>query len=240
MTVTIHRDIYQHTEQWYAIRCGKLTASEMKKVLTPKSLKFAHDGKTTAFLDEITAQRINNYVEPTFQSMAMMRGEADEQDVRKIYDEKYAPVETVGFVSNDKYAYTDDNGKDVGFVLGWSPDGLVGADGAIEVKSRMQKFHLRTILSGEVPFAFMIQLQMALLVSERPWIDFISYCSGMPLRPMRVRADIIIQAKLVEAAQAFYKASDALIAQYDKLLADPTLKFVPTERKIHDFDGEIY
>ena len=70
------------------------------------------------------------------------------------------------------------------------PDGLVGDDGLIEVKSRRQKKHLQTILSDEVPAENMAQLQTGLLVSGREWIDYMSYCGGMPLWVKRVEPDV--------------------------------------------------
>ena len=41
--------------------------------------------------------------------------------------------------------------SDWGFSIGYSPDGLVGDDGLIEVKSRRAKRHLTTILDDEIP-----------------------------------------------------------------------------------------
>ena len=58
-----------------------------------------------------------------------------------------------------------------GWKLGYSPDGLVGDDGLIEVKSRRAKKQLQTILSGQVPAENMPQLQAGLLVSGRSWIS---------------------------------------------------------------------
>ena len=72
------------------------------------------------------------------------------------------------------------------YKLGYSPDGLVGKDGLVEVKSRRQKAQVLTVVSGEVPAANMAQLQAGLFVSGRDWIDYISFSGGMHLFPIRV------------------------------------------------------
>jgi hypothetical protein len=74
--------------------------------------------------------------------------------------------------------------------IGYSPDGIVGKDGLIEVKAPRQKGHLSTILGGTVPAHHMAQIQCGLLVSGREWCDFVSFYGGMPLYPVRVYADV--------------------------------------------------
>jgi hypothetical protein len=88
----------------------------------------------------------------------------------------FAPVRESGFLIRREDTWT----------LGYSPDGLVGDDGLIEVKAPRPRQHLRTILSGEVPAYHMPQIQAGLLVTGREWIDFISYVGGMPLWVKRV------------------------------------------------------
>ena len=46
-------------------RCGLLTASEMKLIITP-TLKIASNDKERAHIYELAAQRITNYVEPSY------------------------------------------------------------------------------------------------------------------------------------------------------------------------------
>lgn len=41
MTITYHRDIIQGSDEWHQVRLGILTASEMKHVITAKTLKTA-------------------------------------------------------------------------------------------------------------------------------------------------------------------------------------------------------
>ena len=112
---------------------------------------------------------------------------------------------TTGFMVRD----------DWGFKIGYSPDGLVGNDGLIEVKSRRPKKHLQTILADEVPPENMAQLQCGLLVSGREWIDYVSYCGGMPLYLKRVRPDAKWHKAIVDAATAFEEAVAQMVASYE-------------------------
>lgn len=219
MTITYHNDLIQGSDDWHAARCGLLTASEMSLIITP-TLKIASNDKERAHLYELMAQRITGYVEPHYISDDMLRGWEDEIDARILYSEKYAPVEEVGFVTNDEW----------GFTIGYSPDGLVGKEGLIECKSRRQKFQVQTIADDEVPKEYIIQCQTGMLVTKRLWCDYVSYCGGLPMFVKRVHADQVIQDAIVEAATAF---EDNLV---EKLINYQANAFClqPTERKIHE------
>lgn len=224
MTITYHTDLIQGSEDWHAARCGLLTASEMCRIITP-TLKVAENPKSRAHLWELLAQRITSYVEPSYVSDAMLRGHEDEILARAEYAKHFAPVEECGFVTNDRF----------GFTLGCSPDGLVGDDGMIECKSRGQKFQVQTIVeyheSGNAPEDFMLQVQTAMLVTERRWCDLISYSGGLPMATMRVHADRKVQDAITDAAAKFEARISACLADYrDALASDPTL--IPTERTV--------
>lgn len=217
MTITIHDELIQGSDEWLSARCGLLTASEMNMIVTP-TLKVASNDKERSHLYELLAQRITKYVEPHYVSDDMLRGQVDEFKARDLYNERYAPVKTVGFITNDKW----------GFTIGYSPDGLVGDDGLIECKSRRQKFQVETLLSGEMPTNFLMQVQTGLLVSERKWLDFMSYSGGLPTRPMRILPDPVVQAAIVEAAQGFEARMAAKLKEWPNAIRGA----VPTERTI--------
>jgi predicted phage-related endonuclease len=105
---------------------------------------------------------------------------------------------------------------DWGFKIGYSPDGLVGDDGLIEIKSRRQKKHLQTILADEVPAENVAQLQCALLVSGREWVDYVSYCGGMPLYVKRVTPEQRWHDALLEAVEAFEQDAWSMTHAYRK------------------------
>lgn len=216
--IRYHHNIEQGTEEWLAMRCGILTASEMNLIVTP-TLKPASNDKERAHLFELLGQRITGYVEPRYVSDDMLRGQWDEIEARIKYRDHFGPVTECGFITND----------DHGFVIGYSPDGLVGDDGLIECKSRRQRFQVETIVSDSVPVEYMLQLQTGLLVSGREWIDFISYCGGMPMYVKRVFPDAAIQDAIVTAARSFETRLAIRLEMYHEAFArQPVL--IETER----------
>jgi YqaJ-like viral recombinase domain len=220
--VKYHHDLEQGSDEWVACRIGLLTASEMKHVITP-TLKVADNKDTRVHLYELLAQRITSYVEPHYYSDDMLRGHDDEERAKALYSKHYAPVTDCGFITNDKW----------GFTIGYSPDGLVGEHGLIECKSRRQKYQVQTfvenIAAGTAPTDFIMQCQTALLVSERQWLDFITYCGGLPMGVVRVWPDDAVHDAIVSAAKAFeVKLQKALATYRDTVASDP--RFFPTER----------
>jgi hypothetical protein len=218
----IHADLHQGSEEWLQARCGLLTASEMKLIITPK-LKVADNDKSRAHLYELLAQRISGYVEPGFVGYDMLRGQEDEIAARDHYAEHYMPVTTVGFITNDRW----------GFTLGYSPDGLVGTEGLIEAKSRKQKFQVETIIADEVPEEHVIQVQAALLISERKWCDFISFSGGLPMVTIEVEPDPIIQDAILTAAAKFEDDLNERLSAYRERIAAGG-RLIPTERRIYE------
>lgn len=226
MTITCHTDFEQGSLAWLRARCGMLTASELDRILTP-TLKIAENPKSRAHLWELAAQRITGYVEPSYISDAMLRGQEDEILARELYAKHFTEVQTCGFVTNNRW----------GFTLGCSPDGLVGSEGMIECKSRCQKYQLQTIVEyfsdSTTPDDFTIQTQGQLLITERKWTDLISYCGGMPMAPMRIEAIKDVQDAIVDASAKFEARINEVIATYgDALKSD--WRLIPTERTVEE------
>ncbi len=223
--VVYHRNLEQGTAAWMKARLGLMTASEMKLIITPSTLKVAANDKARVHLYELLAQRVTGHVEDTYEGWDILRGREDEIEARLQYHQHYAPVEECGFITNSKW----------GFTIGYSPDGLVGDDGLIEAKSRKQKLQMQTIIEAtakdEIPEEFMLQCQTALLVSERKWIDFISYSGGLPMATTRVYPDDRYETAILAAARNFEnKLADARVI-YEALLASGA-RLIPTQRTV--------
>lgn len=199
----IYEELEQGSDAWLEARRGILTASEMNLAVTPTG-KIANNDKTRKHVYELAAQRVTGHTEPTYISDDMLRGMMEEDTARDLYSKHYAEATEVGFITEDKW----------GFTLGYSPDGLVGDDGLIEIKCPRQKKHFETIVANEPPAEHMAQLQTGLLVSGREWIDFISYCAGMPLFVKRVYPDQELQDIIIEGAGAFYHKLDEVTMAY--------------------------
>jgi hypothetical protein len=216
MTIVVHPNVIQGSTEWMAMRCGLLTAS---------------NDKERAHLYELLSQRIVGYVEPGFEGDNMLRGYEDEIDARNAYSANYAQVSECGFVTNDRF----------GFKIGYSPDGLVDNDpegegeGLIECKSRKHKLQVETILShvreGTIPPDFLIQCQTGLLVTERKWLDFISYSAGLPMVTIRIYPDPVVQEAIIAAATDFEIRLARKHAEFQQIMKSDA-RLLLTERRL--------
>jgi len=223
--VKLH-DAEQGSTEWHDLRCGMLTASHVSEIVTP-TLKIAKNDKTRALVNKVAVQRLTGIPEDTFTSEKMLRGHIDEDVARRIYSEKYAPVAEIGFITNDRFPR-----------FGYSPDGLVGSDGLIEVKSRDPHLHLASITAREngdgIPKEYMAQIQAGLLISGRDWCDFISFSHGLPMMVHRVIPDTAWRDAICEAVQAFEADVQEIIQTFQNATSDPAT-YTPTQRI--DYEG---
>ncbi|WAY18429.1 YqaJ viral recombinase family protein [Mycolicibacterium fortuitum] len=211
---------------------GKRTPAPIK-TLHPARAEYARNQSSSTVIEPasndtsrdltmlLVAERITGYTEPTYVSADMERGHEGEILARAIYAEHYAPVTEVGFMLREGD----------GIRIGFSPDGLVGDKGLLEIKSPRQKTHLRTILLDGVPIEHMAQIQCGLLVSGREWLDFISYNGGMRLWVKRVYPQRAWFDAITKAVRAF----EANAAEMQRLYDDRTINMPMTERVVEDF-----
>jgi putative phage-type endonuclease len=216
MTLTILDDLQQGSEQWFAARRGIVTASVVGKLITP-TLKVADNDTSRALTATLAAERICGWTEETAMNADMWRGVDSEPIARDIYSGHHQQAVEVGFMRRDEQ----------GFSIGYSPDGLVGDDGLIEIKAPRAKTHLNTILADQVPPFYMPQLQCGLLVSGRKWIDFVSYVGGMPLYIKRVTPDADWFAAIGRAVSQFEVNVARIVADYQA-----ATKNLPTTERI--------
>lgn len=223
--IRYHKNVEQRTEDWWKLRCGKLTASEVKLVLTP-TLKVADNEKTRLHIYALAAQRVSGYAGPSYESDDMMRGREDEEDALIKYNETYAAVERCGFVENDEW----------GFAIGYSPDGLIGDDGLVEVKSRAPKHQMQAITEavalGKVPDDHVLQVQTGLLVTGRAWCDYVSYCGGLYMATIKILPDPEIQLAIINAAKAFEEKVDLKVGIFNAYLEAKGSRVIKTERHV--------
>lgn len=224
--ITVHADLVQGTQEWFDARLGMLTASILKNFMTPTG-KRADNEKTRLAVYELAAQRVSGFIELGWSSDDTERGHQDEIEARELYSKNFARAQEVGFVVNNA----------LGFDVGCSPDGLVGVDGMIEIKSRVQKHQLKTIVestdAAPIPSDHAIQVQTGLFVTGRKWCDYITYCAGMPMTVIRVHRDEEVIAKIIESATAAEAQICEIVAAYRVKIA--TMRNVETVRIEREF-----
>lgn len=148
----------QGIDEWHAARAGHATASRFKDIIAGK-------GAREAYLWELVGERLSSAAKREHSSKTMEWGHTNEPLAREEYTIRTGNlVRTTGFAVHSRILW-----------LGASSDGLVGEDGATEIKSPFNSgIHARTLAKG-MPEDHIWQTQGNLLVLERKWIDFCSW-----------------------------------------------------------------
>ena len=189
-------NVAQESADWMLARCGMFTASRASDLMArTKSGPSASRGNLLALL---AIERLTGHPVETYQNDAMRRGNELEGEARDAYSFSTGnPVQESGFVVNDALPRT-----------GCSPDGLIGDDGLVEIKcpASMAK-HLEALRSNSHAHEYRWQLQHQLLVTERQWVDAVSYDPRFPehlqLAVVRVHRDNeAIQSLITEITAA--------------------------------------
>lgn len=226
MTLHTYPDVDQRSDEWHDLRRGIITASIVGKLVTPRTIKAASNDESRGIAAMLAAERITGWTDPTYISNDMMRGIEHESFARDAYSEQTGnEVAEVGFMVREFD----------GFKIGFSPDGLVGDDGLIEIKCPRAKTHLSTVVSGTVPTYYMGQCQAGLLVSGRDWLDFVSFVGGLALFVTRVTPDPRWFDAITEAAGNCEQAIQSLVTDYETATAGRPL----TERVPDLFEVEL-
>jgi putative phage-type endonuclease len=199
-----HFDIEQGTDEWHALRRGIVTASAISKLLTA-TFKPAANDTSRALLYQLLAERILGESDQSFYNDDMARGHLLEPYARDLYTEHFALVAECGFVTLATPAG----------ILGYSPDGLVGDEGLIEIKCPRPKTHLKSLLTGEVPAEYVPQVQTGLAVTGRAWCDYISYAPGLPLFVQRCLPAPAVIAAIHAAHEAAEHQLTALMQDFE-------------------------
>lgn len=162
-------DIEQGTPEWLSLRLGLITCSEIKTIR-------ANGAGAQTYISGLAYERIAGESAKVFAGNEWTeRGHEIEELARRLYSLKTGnAVEQVSFIQN------------LGF--GYSPDGIIGTTGAIEIKAKQPAEQIKILRSGEIPKDHHDQLDGALLCGELEWIDFVSYCPNLPIFIKRVHA----------------------------------------------------
>jgi putative phage-type endonuclease len=176
---SIERDcMEQRTEEWFAARLGKVTASRVADVLA--KIKSGESASRKNYKRELVVQRLTNKVGESFTNAAMEWGTEQEPFARMAYE-----AHTGTFVKEEGFV---DHPTIEGF--GCSPDGIVG-DGLIEIKCPNTANHIETVLENKAPSKYIPQMQCQMACTGAKWCDFVSFDPRVPedLQLFVVRVD---------------------------------------------------
>jgi len=158
----------QQTAEWFAARIGKVTASRVADVVA--KTKTGYGASRANYLAELVAERLSGARVEGFTNAAMQWGNEQEPEARLAYEFRTdATVEQVGLVDHPTIAMS-----------GASPDGLVGADGLVEIKCPNTATHIETLLTSVIPSKYETQMLWQMACTGRVWCDFASFDPRLP------------------------------------------------------------
>ena len=189
-------DCEQNTPEWFEARRGIVTASRFSDVLAKGQ------GITRRkYLLTLAGEAITGECAESFSNAHTERGHAMEDEARNMYafQNDVEPVK-VGFMRLGR--------------AGASPDRLIGADGLLEIKTKLPHLQLDVLDKGKFPSEHLAQVQGQLMVSGRDWCDFVSYWPRLPMFCVRVYRDEKYIAELNQAIADFVNELDDYINRF--------------------------
>lgn len=199
----------QRTDDWYAARLGKVTASRVSDVVAKTKTGYGADRAN--YMAQLVVERMTQKVVPSYSNTAMQWGTDTEPLARAAYEaEMQVMVDEVGFVDHPEIP-----------MAGASPDGLVGCDGLVEIKCPNTATHIDTLLTQAVPKQYRDQMMWQMICTGREWCDFVSYDPRMPdhlqLFVKRVPFDADYANTLNAEVSKFLEEVDATVEKLNNL-----------------------
>ena len=192
---SIERDcMEQRTEEWFAARLGKVTASRVADVLA--KIKSGESASRKNYKMELVVQRLTGKAGESFTNAAMEHGVATEPFARMAYE-----AHTGTFVKEEGFV---DHPTIEGF--GCSPDGIVG-EGLIEIKCPNTANHIETVLENKAPSKYIPQMQCQMACTGAKWCDFVSF-------DPRVPEDLQLFVVRVDRDQEYIDAMEVEVKQF--------------------------
>lgn len=195
-------DLEQRSDEWFRYKAGKISASRMDAVVA------AHNTASYQnYLWELVVETITGEITPpSFRSDDTDRGNELEDDARGVYEVATGSlITTVGFIDHPTIP-----------MCGCSPDGLVGDNGGVEIKSPKIAHHAKTVLEGFIKPGYRRQIQWNIDTTQREWWDYVSYCPGLvghEKHIIRVYRDEKMIAELTEAVLDLRNEVDKRVAK---------------------------
>ncbi|CAJ0779074.1 hypothetical protein LMG7141_00836 [Ralstonia condita] len=161
----------QRTDSWFEARLGRATASNFGKVLGKvlAKIKTGEAADRRNYRAQLVIERLTGNRQEGYSNAAMQWGTEQEPFARIAYmADRGVDVQEIGFIQHET------------LMAGCSPDGLIGADGLIEIKCPVSATHIETLKTQHMPLEHMPQVQGQMWIAGREWCDFVSYDPRMP------------------------------------------------------------
>ena len=159
----------QRTEEWFAARCGKVTASRVADIIA--KTKTGPSASRENYLAQLVCERLTGQPAESYSNAAMSWGTDTEPFAKAAYEGRMDILVTdVGFLTHPWITMS-----------GASPDGLA-SEGMVEIKCPNTATHIETLLTKTVPAKYITQMMWQMACADRPWCDFVSFDPRLPER----------------------------------------------------------
>ena len=158
----------QRTDEWFASRLGKATASRIADIIA--KTKTGPSASRENYAVQLVLERITQSKGESYSNAAMQWGTETEPLARQAYELKRGLfVDEVGFIDHPTISNS-----------GASPDGLVGTDGLVEIKCPNSAIHMETLVTRKIPQKYIPQMTWQMACTGRSWCDFVSFDPRFP------------------------------------------------------------
>ncbi len=187
----------QGDAEWFAIRCGKVTASRIADVMA--KTKSGWGASRANYAAQLISERLTGVPAESYTSKEMQWGLDTEPQARAAYEFHHdCDVGLVAFVEHPHIEMS-----------GASPDGLVGKEGLVEFKCPNTATHIETLLGEQFPAKYRLQAMWQMACTGRKWCDLTSFDPRMP-EAMRLHVERILRddqeiATLESAVELFLR-----------------------------------
>lgn len=158
-------EIIQKTDEWHQVRLGKLTASKIADATA--KIKTGEAASRRNYRAQLVAERMTGMSQGVDLSnnKAVQWGNDAEPLARAAFEAETGQFVTeIGFIDHPSIE-----------LAGCSPDGLLDADGVIEIKCPNTATHIEYLKANAVPSDYRKQIVWQLACTRRKYAMFVSY-----------------------------------------------------------------
>jgi putative phage-type endonuclease len=205
-------EIEQRTDEWFAQRLGKVTASKAADVMA--RTKSGYSASRENYMAQLVVEQITGTRQESFTNSAMQWGTDQEPFARGAYEAATGNmVDEIGFVNHPTI-----------LMAGASPDGLIGDDGCVEIKCPNTATMIETLLTGSIPQKYFAQMQMQMVCAGRAWCDYVVFDPRMPAKAQlfikRVPRDEVFVADMEAEIIKFLAETAVKVDQLKKIIGE--------------------
>lgn len=196
-------ELAQGSEEWLAVRKGRVTGSRFKDCRD--KLKNGQPSKAClAYAMDTARERIGGSAPAKFQNAAMRQGTEQEPVARAQYEARTGHlVDEAGFYLTEDACF------------GLSPDGLIDADGVLEIKTMVSSDTLFTAVADGDISEYIDQCNGYLWLLGRQWVDLVLWVPDLNhMTIKRIERD----EAAIEALEADLMAFAKLVNEYETKL----------------------